>query len=205
MTHKSIVIHWNGQRAIQNLRELTCDISVEQLRLRLWSKKYFLECYVTVSLASADWAKVRFFPPKNFNISLITNGKERTPNMLERYLPSKKTSLYEKWHLFEWKYDKKWVYWVSLEKTLPPPNGSKSEIPLPKKSFLLFQFNPCPKWKLLPNHLKKLFNHGKILQFFLANKSCWNIKNSSKNTKQRSPNWSLSSKGMTSYWRYNND
>jgi len=38
MTHKSIVIYWNGQRAIQNRREL---ISVKQLRLRLWNKKYF--------------------------------------------------------------------------------------------------------------------------------------------------------------------
>ena len=60
-------------------------ISVKQLRLRYWDKNVFLECYVTVSLASADWAKVRFFLPKNFNILLITNGKERIPNTLAKY------------------------------------------------------------------------------------------------------------------------
>ena len=92
----------------------------------------------------------------------------------------------------------KWVNWVSLEKTLPPPNGSKLEIPRPRKSYPSSQFNPCPKWKPLPNHLQKLFNHGKTLQFFLDNKSCWNIKNLSKLTKLKSLNWSLSNKGMTS-------
>ena len=139
---------------------------------------------------------------------LIDNQwKGKDPKSPRKYhlFPRKSANFYKKWHFFDWTDDLKWAYWVSREKTLLPPNGSKSEILLHKKSFLLSQFNPCPKWKLLPNHLKKLFNHGKILQFFLVNKSCWNIKNSSKNTKQKSPNWSLSNKGMTSYWRNNND
>ena len=76
------MIYWNGQRAIQNRREL---ISVKQLRLRLWNKKYFFRMLRYGQFGIRRLSQSQVLSAKKLQYLIDNQWKGKDPNALERY------------------------------------------------------------------------------------------------------------------------
>ena len=92
MTHKSIVIYWNGQRAIENRREL---ISVKQLRLRLWNKKYFFRMLRYGQFGIRRLSQSQVLSAKKLQYLIDNQWKGKDPKYA-RKIPLGKASVYVK-------------------------------------------------------------------------------------------------------------